>query len=142
MDEALLERLERSTYVSTSALTHSRLKHFAAMAHTSEDHISRVGLGLSIAHGPIADGFNGPAQQPHEPPVSVLNAKQIRGNTLLKQDGVLFLVMMAALDSPSSYDEWRALIVAHWERGVELLTAHAGARSDWLHVMVDLVASP
>ena len=50
--------------------------------------------------------------------------------------------MMAALDSPSSYDEWRALIVAHWERGVELLTTHAGARSDWLHVMDDLAASP
>ena len=111
------------------------------MAHTSEDHISRLGIGLSIAHGSISDCFKGPTKQLFEPPTSVLNTKKIRGNTLLKHDGVLFLVMISSHDSPESYEDWRRLIIAHWERGIELLTVHAGPRTEWLHVIADLVPS-
>jgi hypothetical protein len=134
MDEALLKQLERATFASSSALTHSRLKHFAAMAQTSEDHISRIGLGLSIAMGPDPASAT-IAQVEREPPVSVLKEKQIKGGTLLKHDGIVLLAMMAVLEPCEGYEAWRRLIVAHWERGVQRLAEVAQGATDWLHVM-------
>ena len=56
MEIELMERLS-STTLQSKHLTHSRLKHLAATAQTSEDHVSRLGLGLSIAAGPVEAGW-------------------------------------------------------------------------------------
>ena len=48
----IIEKLQSTTFQSTP-LTNSRLKYLSNIAQITEDHISRIGLGLSISKGNV-----------------------------------------------------------------------------------------
>jgi len=129
-----MSKLHNSTLQSTK-LTHHRLKILAEMAQTSEDHVSRLALSLSIADGPIESNFS-PEFLPHEKTLQLNNSeKQLRGKTLFKEDLILFVSALLQKETPENYSQLRSLIIAHWERGIEMLTIIKTEKSDWIEVV-------
>ena len=47
----------QSTTLQSHPLTHTRLKYIASTAQMTEDHISRIALGLSISKGAIDNSW-------------------------------------------------------------------------------------
>ena len=129
-----MSKLHNSTLQSTK-LTHHRLKILAEMAQSSEDHVSRLALSLSIADGPIESNFS-PELLPHEKTLQLNNSeKQLRGKTLFKEDLILFVSALLQKETPEDYSQLRLLIIAHWERGIEMLTIIKTEKSDWIEVV-------
>ncbi len=132
-----METIERlsSTTMQSHPLTHTRLKLLASMAQSSEDHVSRLGMALSMASGKIDSQWT-PRPTTHEKTNSeVSTPKHIRGKTLFKDDTPLWMALAMQHQTPDSYEEWRALMKAHWERGVEELTMIAIAEGDWIRTL-------
>lgn len=128
-----MSKLHNSTLQSTK-LTHHRLKILAEMAQSSEDHVSRLALSLSIADGPIESNFS-PELLPHEKTLQLNNSeKQLRGKTLFKEDLIIFISALLQKETPEDYSQLRSLIIAHWERGIEMLTIIKTEKSDWIEV--------
>ena len=124
-----------STTLQSKPLTHSRLKYLAAVAQTSEDHISRLGMGLSMASGPVEVGWQ-PSEFNSEKSQTIdINEKQLRGKTLFKGDLAIWMVLTLRHQTPSDYDEWRQVMMSHWERGVEILMKRATEEGDWLRTI-------
>ena len=129
-----MSKLHNSTLQSTK-LTHHRLKILAEMAQSSEDHVSRLALSLSIADGPIESNFS-PELLPHEKTLQLNNSeKQLRGKTLFKEDLIIFISALLQKETPEDYSQLRSLIIAHWERGIEMLTIIKTEKSDWIEVV-------
>ena len=124
-----------STTLQSKPLTHSRLKHLAAIAQTSEDHISRLGLGLSMATGPINPEWQPSASNSEKSLTIEINGKQIRGKTLFKGDLAIWLALTLRHQIPENYDEWRQVMRSHWERGVEILMERTVKEGDWLRTI-------
>jgi hypothetical protein len=129
-----MNKLHNSTLQSTK-LTHHRLKILGEMAQSSEDHVSRLALSLSIADGPIESNFS-PELLPHEKTLQLNNSeKQLRGKTLFKEDLILFVSALLQKETPEDYSQLRSLIIAHWERGIEMLTIIKTEKKDWIEVV-------
>lgn len=129
-----MSKLHNSTLQSTK-LTHHRLKILAEMAQSSEDHVSRLALSLSIADGPIESNFS-PELLPHEKTLQLNNSeKQLRGKTLFKEDLIIFISALLQKETPEDYSQLRSLIIAHWERGIEMLTIIKTEKRDWIEVV-------
>ena len=129
-----MNKLHNSTLQSTK-LTHHRLKILGEMAQSSEDHVSRLALSLSIADGPIESNFS-PELLPHEKTLQLNNSeKQLRGKTLFKEDLIIFISALLQKETPEDYSQLRSLIIAHWERGIEMLTIIKTEKSDWIEVV-------
>ena len=129
-----MSKLHNSTLQSTK-LTHHRLKILAEMAQSSEDHVSRLALSLSIADGPIESNFS-PELLPHEKTLQLNNSeKQLRGKTLFKEDLILFVSALLQKETPEDYSQLRSLIIDHWERGIEMLTIIKTEKNDWIEVV-------
>ena len=129
-----MNKLHNSTLQSTK-LTHHRLKILGEMAQSSEDHVSRLALSLSIADGPIESNFS-PEFLPHEKTLQLNNSeKQLRGKTLFKEDLILFVSALLQKETPENYSQLRSLIIAHWERGIEMLTIIKTEKNDWIEVV-------
>jgi len=129
-----MSKLHNSTLQSTK-LTHHRLKILAEMAQSSEDHVSRLALSLSIADGPIESNFS-PELLPHEKTLQLNNSeKQLRGKTLFKEDLIIFISALLQKETPDDYSQLRSLIIAHWERGIEMLTIIKTEKRDWIEVV-------
>ena len=129
-----MNKLHNSTLQSTK-LTHHRLKILGEMAQSSEDHVSRLALSLSIADGPIESNFS-PEFLPHEKTLQLNNSeKQLRGKTLFKEDLIIFISALLQKETPEYYSQLRSLITAHWERGIEILTERSLQHQDWLEVV-------
>ena len=129
-----MSKLHNSTLQSTK-LTHHRLKILADMAQSSEDHVSRLALSLSIADGPIESNFS-PELLPHEKTLQLNNSeKQLRGKTLFKEDLIIFISALLQKETPEDYSQLRSLIIAHWERGIEMLTIIKTEKRDWIEVV-------
>jgi len=129
-----MSKLHNSTLQSTK-LTHHRLKILAEMAQSSEDHVSRLALSLSIADGPIESNFS-PELLPHEKTLQLNNSeKQLRGKTLFKEDLIIFVSALLQKETPEDYSQLRSLIIAHWERGIEMLTIIKTEKRDWIEVV-------
>ena len=129
-----MSKLHNSTLQSTK-LTHHRLKILAEMAQSSEDHVSRLALSLSIADGPIESNFS-PELLPHEKTLQLNNSeKQLRGKTLFKEDLIIFISALLQKETPEDYSQLRSLIIAHWERGIEMLTIIKTEKKDWIEVV-------
>jgi len=123
-----------STTLQSNPLTHFRLKNLSALAQTTEDHISRLGMGLSMASGRVdADWL--PTPKNSEKNIGDINAKQLRGRTLFKDDLALWMVLALRHQTPSDYEEWRLILRSHWERGVEMLAKVSAEEDDWLLVV-------
>ena len=83
MKDEWLTKLE-STTLTSQMLTHARLKHLAKIAQTSEDHISRIGMGLSLRMGAVSRDWEPYELGSDDAPISVVSGKSIRGKTLFK----------------------------------------------------------
>lgn len=124
-----------STTLQSDPLTHSRLKYLSALAQTSEDHVSRLGMGLSMASGRVDSDWL-PTQLTSEGSmIEGINAKQLRGRTLFKDDLSVWMALTLRSQSPEDYLEWRQVMRAHWERGVEILMRKAIDERDWLRII-------
>ena len=129
-----MNKLHNSTLQSTK-LTHHRLKILGEMAQSSEDHVSRLALSLSIADGPIESNFS-PELLPHEKTLQLNNSeKQLRGKTLFKEDLIIFISALLQKETPEDYSQLRSLIIDHWERGIEMLTIIKTEKNDWIEVV-------
>ena len=123
-----------STTLQSKPLTHFRLKNLSAIAQTSEDHISRLGMGLSMASGRVdADWLPTPINSEIE--IGRWIGKQLRGRTLFKDDLTLWMALALRNQTPSDYEEWRLILRSHWERGVEMLAKVSAEEDDWLLVV-------
>ena len=123
-----------STTLQSKPLTHFRLKNLSAIAQTSEDHISRLGMGLSMASGRVdADWLPTPINSEIE--IGRWIGKQLRGRTLFKDDLTLWMALALRHQIPSDYEEWRLILRSHWERGVEMLAKVSDEEDDWLLVV-------
>jgi hypothetical protein len=97
-----------STTLQSNPLTHFRLKNLSTLAQTTEDHISRLGMGLSMASGKVdADWL--PTPRNSEKDIGGINAKQLRGRTLFKDDLTLWMALALRHQTPSDYEEWRLI---------------------------------
>ena len=132
-----MEELEKlaNTTLQSSILTHHRLKYMGEMAQSTEDHISRLALGLSISQGAINSQFTTSNLSKEPVYEGVISEKQLRGKTLFKDDLVLWLALILKIQEPVDYSEWRSVFVSHWERGVEILTEKSIHHEDWLEVV-------
>jgi hypothetical protein len=137
MKDEWLTKLERTTLTS-QMLTHARLKHLANIAQTSEDHISRIGMGLSLRMGAVSDDWQPYELGSNDAPINVFSGKSIRGKTLFKSDLTIFCALILQHQVPENYDGWRQTLGSHWERGVQLLTQRASGESDWLRIISKL----
>ena len=132
-----MEMMDRliGTTLQSRPLTHARLKCLAALAQTSEDHISRFGLALSIASGPVDADWRPSRMQSESGLVDEIKEKHLRGRTLFKDDLALWMALTLRNQSPADYDEWRQVMRAHWERGVEILMGKNVVEGDWLRTI-------
>ena len=140
MEADWLGKLHNTT-LSSDVLTHARLKHLAGMAQTTEDHVSRLGMGLSLRMGAIKEDWKPYPLGADDAPISVVTEKQIRGKTLFKDDLPLLCALVLQHQVPGDYDDWRATLRAHWERGVQLLTQKGSGETDWLRIIAKLPLS-
>ena len=124
-----------STSLSSHSITHSRLKSLAALAQSTEDHISRVGLALSIRMGVVEVGWTPTESANERGMASSFNEKHLKGKTLFKGELSLWMAMVLRIQHPVDYSEWRKIFVAHWERGVEELSIIAEREGDWIRTL-------
>ncbi len=124
-----------STTLKSHPVTHSRLKFLSELAQTSEDHVSRLGIALSVSN-PVSDYSWSPTiSKEEEGFISESSVKHIRGRTLFKDDLELWMALVLRENIPQNYEEWRNCFKFHWEKGVELLMAKALENGDWLRTM-------
>lgn len=109
------------------------------MAETSEDHISRIGMGLSLKEGAVRQDWRPSQLGVEEVPMTTISGKSIRGKTLFKDDLSLFCALILQHQVPEDYDMWRLILSKHWERGVQLLYQRAIGQKEWLIVITNLL---
>ena len=134
MQQEIIDRLQGTT-LSSSQLTHARLKHFAGIAQTSEDHISRIGMALSIKEGAVELDWEPTSIGENDAPMSVITGKQIRGKTIFKNDLLVLIALVNQHQQVTEYDQWRSMMNAHWERGVQRLTEISNGQRDWIRIL-------
>ena len=121
-----------STTLASHPLTHYRLKMISARAQCTEDHISRIGLGLSVRKGSIEPDWVPSQLESEEGEYVGINEKVLKGTTLFKGELPLWIAMILRNNQPSNYREWRKIIISHWERGVEELALIDSESDDWI----------
>ena len=134
--KTIQERLIGTTLMS-DVLTHKRLKHLASMFSTSEDHISRLGMGLSIRTGPVNENWQ-PSRLANDQPLNIITGKSLRGKTLFKEDLPLWLSLVGDEVQKQDFSEYRKVFLRHWQRGVEILQSQDEG-DDWLYLLQRLV---
>jgi|TARA_B110000438_G_C15667698_1_gene586775 hypothetical protein len=131
----IIEKLQSTTFQST-ALTNARLKYLAKIIQTSEDHVSRIGLGLSISLGEVRNEWK-PRELEKEFSIisSSSKGKHLRSKTLFKDDLSLWLGLILQHQNPGDYNSWRTISKLHWERGIELLMEKSLNNGDWIRTI-------
>ena len=129
-----MDRLLSST-LNSHPLTHARLKFLSSIAQSTEDHISRVGLALSLNRGEVEPGWVPSQFQVEGILVETFNQKHLKGRTLFKEELALWVALALRHQVPADYAEWRRVMIAHWERGVQELTAKAVSEGDWIRTL-------
>ena len=124
-----------ATNLESSLLTHSRLKRMSSEAQSSEDHVSRLAMALSIAEGAVGPDWAASRLNGELDLFSVVSGKQIRGKTLFKDDLPLWMALVLRHQKPEDYSEWRKTMHGHWERGVQILMGKFLEEKDWLRTL-------
>mgnify|MGYP006171330037 FL=1 len=132
----------QSTTLQSHPLTHTRLKHIASIAQMTEDHISRIALGLSICEGSIGSSWE-PRTLELEKSIDykIVNEKHLRGRTLFKEDISLWMGLILQNQIPIGYNDWRKIFCLHWERGVEILMKKSLENGDWIRTIHSCLSS-
>tara|TARA_B100001250_G_scaffold275918_1_gene238386 strand:- start:174 stop:596 length:423 start_codon:yes stop_codon:yes gene_type:complete len=129
-----IEKLSTTT-LQSQPLTHTRLKELAIMANSSEDHISRLAMGLSLSKGYVDPEWAPSLLNSELVNHTEVNPKHIRGRTLLKDETPIWMALTLTSQAPESYDEWRRVFKAHWERGVQILMERAISEENWIRTL-------
>ena len=74
-------------------------------------------------------------------PIRYVTEKESRGTTRFKDALPLLCALVLQHQVPADYDDWRATLRAHWERGVQLLTQKGSGETDWLRIIAKLPLS-
>ncbi len=132
-----MEEFEKllGTTLQSTPLTHSRLKHIAGLAQTTEDHISRLGMGLSLSIGSVSSEWSPDYLKNEENNSLLMKEKQLRGRTLFKEELAVWMALVLKHQAPDDYSEWRQVMRAHWERGVQILMEKALKEKDWIRTV-------
>ena len=123
-----------SATLQSNELTFQRLKYLSKLANSSEDHISRLCMGLSISNGEIVKDWK-PSILTNEEKEMTKNVKLLKGKTLFKDDLELWMALVLQYQEPNDYNQWRKIFISHWERGVELLTEKAIKEKNWIKTL-------
>ena len=135
----MIEKL-LSTNLTSNTITFYRLKKLASLAQTSEDHISRLGMALSLAEGSIQSDWM-PIFISHENRDEIgTSTKQIRGRTLFKEELHIWMALTLRHQTPSDYDDWRQVLRAHWERGVQQISLRSFEEGDWIRTLNSMLS--
>ena len=135
----MIEKL-LSTNLTSNTITFYRLKKLASLAQTSEDHVSRLGMALSLAEGSIPSDWM-PKALPHENGDEIgTSTKQIRGRTLFKEELHIWMALTLRYQNPSDYEDWRRVLRAHWERGVEHISLRSFEEGDWIRTLNSIIS--
>ena len=134
----VLERLQNTT-LSSSSITHGRLKYFSSIAQTSEDNISRIGLGLSMSEGVIIEKWAPTILGDIDANIITEKGKTIRGKTMFKDDLLLFFAMANQYQELNEFTQSKNILTSHWERGIEILTMKANGKTDWIEIVNNLL---
>ena len=134
MNEEIFNKIMNTSF-SSSIITHCRLKYYSKIAETTEDHISRIGLGLSLSAGSIDFDWKPSALGNIDVPITVDSGKSIRAKTLFKEDLLIFIALANKYQTIESYEEYRSGFRAHWERGIQLITEKSNGSSEWITIM-------
>ena len=130
----MIEKL-LSTNLTSDTITFYRLKKLASLAQTSEDHVSRLGMALSLAEGRIKPDWR-PNLLSHENRDEIgPSAKQIKGRTLFKEELHIWMALTLRYQTPSDYEDWRQVLRAHWERGVQRISLRSFEEGDWIRTL-------
>ena len=136
-----------SGQLTSDPLTHRRLKHFAGLAQTTEDIVSRIALGLSIGveQRPTDGWAPTPLGAEIEAPedASITKGKVLKCKTLLKtkEDALLIRAMLQHREYTfPDQRTWRNRITEHWERGMQELTRVAAGEDDWVRIMAAVMS--
>ena len=131
----IIEKLQSTTFQSTP-LTNSRLKYLSSIAEITEDHVSRIGLGLSISKGNITTEWK-PSELENENSIISNSSKEkhLRSKTLFKDELPIWLGLILQYQNPGDYNSWRTISKLHWERGVELLMGKSLENGDWIRTI-------
>ena len=131
----IIEKLQSTTFQSTP-LTNSRLKYLSNIAQITEDHVSRIGLGLSISKGNVSTDWK-PSELENENSIISHSSKEkhLRSKTLFKDELPTWLGLILQYQNPGDYNSWRTISKLHWERGVELLMEKSLENSDWIRTI-------
>lgn len=131
----IIEKLQSTTFQSTP-LTNSRLKYLSSIAEITEDHVSRIGLGLSISKGNITTDWK-PSELENENSIISNSSKEkhLRSKTLFKDELPIWLGLILQYQNPGDYNSWRTISKLHWERGVELLMKKSLENGDWIRTI-------
>ena len=131
----VIDKLQ-STTLQSHNLTNSRLKYLSSKAQITEDHISRIGLALSLSEGLINFDWEPELLDSEESNIEFLSKeKQIRGKTLFKEDLPIWMALILKNQVPEDYSQWRIICRLHWERGVQLLMEKSLLTGDWLRTL-------
>lgn len=134
MNEELIKKM-MNTSLSSTSLTHNRLKYYSKIAETSEDNISRIGIGLSLAKGDVEFDYKPQSLGIIDAPLTVDSSKNIRAKTLFKEDLLLFMALINLNQELSEYEDMRNIFRSHWERGMQLITEKSNGESDWINIV-------
>ena len=134
MNEELIKKM-MNTSLSSTSLTNNRLKYYSKIAETSEDNISRIGIGLSLAIGEVEFDYKPQSLGIIDAPLTVDSSKNIRGKTLFKEDLLLFMALINLNQELSEYEDMRNIFRSHWERGMQLFTEKSNGESDWVNIV-------
>jgi len=137
----IINKLQSTTFQSTH-LTNARLKYLSNLAQVTEDHVSRIGLGLSISHGQIDSDWL-PNNLENETSILEVIAKEkhIRSKTLFKDELPIWLALILQNQNPDDYNSWRSISRSHWERGVEILMQKSLENGDWIRTLNSCLVS-
>ncbi len=131
-----IARLQTTTLTS-SIITHSRLKFMANKLGVTENIISRLALGVSLRKGPVSDDWKSTVLQDEEL-YPVDSGKSLKGKTLFKNELALWMVLLSNVENKmESVDVARRKFILHWERGVQMI-AEQDNDEDWIHLIASL----
>ena len=131
-----IARLQTTTLTS-SIITHSRLKFMANKLGVTENIISRLALGVSLRKGPVSDDWKSTVLQDEEL-YPVDSGKSLKGKTLFKNELALWMVLLSNVENKmESIDVARRKFILHWERGVQMI-AEQDNDEDWIHLIASL----